>query len=159
MRSEGGRGVLMGGVPGAPGAHVVVIGAGVSGANAIAIAVGMGARVTVLDLDVDKLRALDDRYHGRVHTVYSTALALEQAVLDADLVIGAVLVPGARAPRLVSHELVSRMQPGAVLVDMGLPLSGAAGAPGAAGASGRRAVGRGRRAGTQTARTQTARIT
>jgi len=98
MRSAGGRGVLMGGVPGAPGAHVVVIGAGVSGQNATAIAVGMGARVTVLDKDADKLRDLDFRYHGRVQTVYSTAYALEQAVLDADLVIGAVLVPGRGRP-------------------------------------------------------------
>ena len=124
MRSEGGRGVLMGGVPGAPGADVVVIGAGVSGANATAIAVGMGAQVTVLDLDLDKLRTLDDRYHGRVRTVYSTGLALEQAVLKADLVIGAVLVPGARAPRLVSNDLVARMKPGAVLVDIAIDQGG-----------------------------------
>jgi len=124
MRSAGGRGVLMGGVPGAPGAHVVVIGAGVSGQNATAIAVGMGARVTVLDKDADKLRDLDFRYHGRVQTVYSTAYALEQAVLDADLVIGAVLVPGARAPRLVSNELVARMKKGAVLVDIAIDQGG-----------------------------------
>jgi len=124
MRSAGGRGVLMGGVPGAPGAHVVVIGGGVSGQHATAIAVGMGARVTVLDRDVDKLRELDFRYHGRVQTVYSTAYALEQAVLDADLVIGAVLVPGARAPRLVSNELVARMKKGAVLVDIAIDQGG-----------------------------------
>jgi alanine dehydrogenase len=124
MRSEGGRGVLMGGVPGAPGAQVVVIGAGVSGANATAVAVGMGAQVTVLDLDVDKLRVLDDRYHGRVRTVYSTGYALEEALLEADLVIGAVLVPGARAPRLVSNDLVSRMKPGAVLVDIAIDQGG-----------------------------------
>ncbi|MDT7591889.1 MAG: alanine dehydrogenase [Pseudonocardiales bacterium] len=124
MRSSGGRGVLMGGVPGAPGAHVVVIGAGVSGQHATAIAVGMGARVTVLDRDVDKLRELDFRYHGRVQTVYSTTFSLEQAVLDADLVIGAVLIPGARAPRLVSNDLVSRMKKGAVLVDIAIDQGG-----------------------------------
>ena len=124
MRSAGGRGVLMGGVPGAPGAQVVVIGAGVSGQNATAIAVGMGAQVTVLDLDVDKLRQMDALYQGRIQTVYSTAYALEQAVLDADLVIGAVLVPGARAPRLVSNDLVARMKKGAVLVDIAIDQGG-----------------------------------
>jgi alanine dehydrogenase len=124
MSAAGGRGVLMGGVPGATRAHVVVIGAGVSGANAVAVAVGMGARVTVLDLSIDKLRELDDRYAGRVETVYSTAYALEKAVLGADLVIGAVLVPGAKAPTLVSNDLVSRMKPGAVLVDIAVDQGG-----------------------------------
>ena len=114
----------MGGVPGAPGAHVVILGGGVAGRNAAAIAVGMGARVTVLDVDVDKLRALDAHYHGRVQTLYSTAYALERAVLEADLVIGAVLVPGARAPRLVSNELVARMRKGAVLVDIAIDQGG-----------------------------------
>jgi alanine dehydrogenase len=124
MRSAGGRGVLMGGVPGTPPARVVVIGAGVAGQNATAMAVGMNAEVTVLDLDLDKLRQLDARYQGRVRTVYSTAYALEQAVREADLVIGAVLVPGARAPKLVSNELVSRMKPGAVLVDVAIDQGG-----------------------------------
>jgi alanine dehydrogenase len=124
MSANGGRGVLMGGVPGAPRAHVVVIGAGVSGSHATQIAVGMGARVTVLDLDVDALRALDGRYAGRVETVHSTAYAIEAAVLDADLVIGAVLVPGAKAPTLVSNDLVSRMRPGAVLVDIAVDQGG-----------------------------------
>jgi alanine dehydrogenase len=124
MRSAGGRGVLMGGVPGTPPARVVVIGAGVAGQNATAMAVGMHAEVTVLDLDLDKLRQLDARYQGRVRTVYSTAYALEQAVREADLVIGAVLVPGARAPKLVSNELVSRMKPGAVLVDVAIDQGG-----------------------------------
>jgi alanine dehydrogenase len=118
------RGVLMGGVPGAPRAHVVVLGAGVSGSHATQIAVGMGARVTVLDLNVDALRRIDAQYHGRVETVHSTALAVETAVLDADLVIGAVLVPGAKAPILVSHELVARMKPGAVLVDIAVDQGG-----------------------------------
>jgi alanine dehydrogenase len=124
LSAAGGRGVLMGGVPGAPRAHVVVLGAGVSGSHATQIAVGMGARVTVLDLDVDKLRALDARYGGRVETVHSTAYAVEHAVLDADLVIGAVLVPGAKAPTLVSDDLVARMKPGAVLVDIAVDQGG-----------------------------------
>jgi alanine dehydrogenase len=124
LSAAGGRGVLMGGVPGAPRAHVVVLGAGVSGSHATEIAVGMGARVTVLDLDVDKLRALDARYGGRVETVHSTTYAVEHAVLDADLVIGAVLVPGAKAPTLVSNDLVARMKPGAVLVDIAVDQGG-----------------------------------
>ncbi|HEX3826358.1 MAG TPA: alanine dehydrogenase [Sporichthyaceae bacterium] len=124
LRSAGGRGVLMGGVPGTPAAKVVVIGAGVAGQNATAMAVGMHADVSVLDIDLDKLRHLDDRYDGRVRTVYSTAYALEEAVRDADLVIGAVLVPGAQAPKLVGNELVSRMKPGAVLVDIAIDQGG-----------------------------------
>lgn len=124
MANYGGRGVLMGGVPGTPGADVVVLGAGVAGANATAIAVGMGAHVTVLDIDVDKLRALDERYAGRVRTQYSTTLAVHEAVENADLVIGAVLVPGAKAPTLVSNELVSRMRPGAILVDIAIDQGG-----------------------------------
>ncbi|TCK20549.1 alanine dehydrogenase [Pseudonocardia endophytica] len=124
MANHGGRGVLMGGVPGTPGADVVVLGAGVAGANATAIAVGMGAQVTVLDIDVDKLRALDDRYAGRVRTRYSTTLAVREAVENADLVIGAVLVPGAKAPTLVPNELVARMRSGAVLVDVAIDQGG-----------------------------------
>ncbi len=124
MRNHGGRGVLMGGVPGTPGADVVVLGAGVAGANATAIAVGMGAQVTVLDIDVDKLRALDERYAGRVRTVYSTTMAVREAVEHADLVIGAVLVPGAKAPTLVPNDLVARMRPGAVLVDVAIDQGG-----------------------------------
>ncbi|MGB2720013.1 MAG: alanine dehydrogenase, partial [Rhodococcus sp. (in: high G+C Gram-positive bacteria)] len=112
MSSEGGRGVLMGGVPGVRPANVVVIGAGVSGKNATAIAFGMHADVTVLDLDVKALRAIDDQYRGAVKTLVSNAYELEQAVLAADLVIGAVLVPGAKAPKLVSNSLVQRMKPG-----------------------------------------------
>ncbi|MBP2366016.1 alanine dehydrogenase [Pseudonocardia parietis] len=124
MRSAGGRGVLMGGVPGAPGADVVVLGAGVAGANAVAIAAGMHARVTVLDIDVDKLRAIDERFAGRVRTVYSTQLAVEEAVTNADLVIGAVLVPGAKAPTLVPNDLVAQMRSGAVLVDVAIDQGG-----------------------------------
>ncbi|OZE85169.1 alanine dehydrogenase [Rhodococcus sp. 15-649-2-2] len=124
MSSEGGRGVLMGGVPGVRPANVVVIGAGVSGKNATAIAFGMHADVTVLDLDVKALRAIDDQYRGAVKTLVSNAYELEQAVLAADLVIGAVLVPGAKAPKLLSNSLVQRMKPGSVLVDIAIDQGG-----------------------------------
>ncbi|GAC70861.1 alanine dehydrogenase [Gordonia soli] len=124
MKSEGGRGVLMGGVPGTEPADVVIIGGGVSGVNAAIIAMGMGAQVTVFDLDIAKLRAIDARFGGRVHTRYSTALALSEAVLSADLVIGAVLVPGAKAPVLVPNSLVEKMKPGAVLVDIAIDQGG-----------------------------------
>ncbi|MBN9098529.1 MULTISPECIES: alanine dehydrogenase [unclassified Pseudonocardia] len=124
LAASGGRGVLLGGVPGVAPATVVVIGAGVSGQHAVAMAVGLGADVTVLDLDVAKLRHLDERYAGRVRTLVSNAHELEKACLEADLVIGAVLVPGARAPRLVSNELVSRMKPGSVLVDIAIDQGG-----------------------------------
>lgn len=124
MRHGGGRGVLMGGVPGVRPAKVVVIGAGVSGRNAIAVAYGMQADVTVLDLSVTRLREIDAQYQGQVKTVTSNSLELEQAVLEADLVIGAVLVPGAKAPKLVSNNLVSRMKPGSVLVDIAIDQGG-----------------------------------
>ena len=106
LRPRAGAGCCWAAYPGSAPANVVVIGAGVSGQNAVAMAVGLGADVTVLDLDIAKLRHLDDRYAGRVRTVVSNTHELEQACLQADLVIGAVLVPGARAPRLVSNELV-----------------------------------------------------
>ena len=124
MRFNGGRGVLPGGVPGVAPAKVVVIGAGVSGLNAAQIAVGMGADVTVLDLNVDRLRFIDAIYQGRLKTLVSTSYAIEQEVLEADLVIGAVLIPGAKAPTLVSNELVSRMKPGSVLVDIAIDQGG-----------------------------------
>jgi alanine dehydrogenase len=124
MRQGGGRGVLMGGVPGVRPAKVVVIGAGVSGKNAIAVAYGMHADVTVLDLSIARLREIDAQYDGQVKTITSNTLELEQAVLDADLVIGAVLVPGAKAPTLVSNNLVSRMKPGSVLVDIAIDQGG-----------------------------------
>ncbi|MHC3001304.1 alanine dehydrogenase [Gordonia sp. GN26] len=124
MKSEGGRGSLLGGVPGTEAAEVVIIGGGVSGVNAATIAVGMGAQVTVFDLDIAKLRAIDARFGGRVHTRYSTALALSEAVVNADLVIGAVLVPGAKAPVLVPNSVVARMKPGAVLVDIAIDQGG-----------------------------------
>jgi alanine dehydrogenase len=123
-RAHGGRGVLLGGVSGVYAAKVVVIGAGVSGMNAAAIALGMQAEVVVLDRDIDKLRAADKIYQGHLQTVASNAYEVERAVLDADLVIGAVLVAGAKAPVLVSNELVSRMKPGSVLVDIAVDQGG-----------------------------------
>jgi alanine dehydrogenase len=124
MRSGGGRGVLIGGVSGVYAGKVVVIGAGVSGMNAAAIALGMQAEVLLLDKDVNKLRAADRIYQGHLQTVASNAYEVERAVLDADLVIGAVLVPGAKAPTLVSNELVSRMKKGSVLVDISIDQGG-----------------------------------
>jgi alanine dehydrogenase len=124
MRPAGGRGVLMGGVPGVRPANVVVIGGGVSGMNATTIALGMQADVTLLDKSINKLRQLDAIYQGKLTTVASNAFEIEKAVLDADLVIGAVLVPGAKAPMLVSNDLVSRMKPGSVLVDISIDQGG-----------------------------------
>ncbi|MFI6497021.1 alanine dehydrogenase [Nonomuraea typhae] len=124
MRSEGGRGVLMGGVSGVRAAHVVVIGAGVSGMNAAAIALGMQAEVLLLDRNIDKLRQADVIYRGHCQTVASNTFEIERAVLEADLVIGAVLVPGAKAPKLVSNDLVRRMKPGSVLVDISIDQGG-----------------------------------
>jgi alanine dehydrogenase len=116
--------VLPGGVPGVYPADVVVIGAGVSGVNAAEVARGMGARVEILDLDVAKLRAVDARFQGMITTVASNAYAVEKAVKEADLVIGAVLVPGAKAPTIVSDELVAQMRPGSVLVDIAIDQGG-----------------------------------
>jgi alanine dehydrogenase len=124
MRAQGGRGVLMGGVGGVANAKVVVIGAGVAGQNAANIALGMGADVTLLDTDLDKLRMSFWRYNNRVHGLASSALAIRQQVMEADLVIGAVLIPGAKAPKLVTNELVSQMKPGSVLVDIAVDQGG-----------------------------------
>jgi alanine dehydrogenase len=123
-RAQGGRGVLMGGVSGVHAARVVVLGAGVSGMNAAAIALGMQAEVLLLDKNIDKLRAADRIYQGHLQTVASNALEIERACLEADLVIGAVLVPGAKAPTLVSDDLVARMRPGSVLVDIAVDQGG-----------------------------------
>ncbi len=124
MRAHGGRGVLMGGVSGTYAAKVVVIGAGVSGANAAAIALGMQAEVLLLDRNIARLRQIDAIYQGHMQTVASNAYEIERACLDADMVIGAVLVPGAKAPKLVTNELVSRMKPGSVLVDIAIDQGG-----------------------------------
>ncbi|WP_134765149.1 alanine dehydrogenase [Nocardioides sp. 1609] len=124
LKANGGRGVLMGGVGGVANAKVVVIGAGASGQNAANIALGMGADVTLLDTDLDKLRMSYWRYNNRVRGLASSRLAIEQQVMEADLVIGAVLIPGAAAPKLVSNALVSRMKPGSVLVDIAIDQGG-----------------------------------
>jgi alanine dehydrogenase len=124
MRSGGGRGVLIGGVSGVYAGKVVVIGAGVSGMNAAAIALGMQAEVLLLDKNIERLRQADRIYQGHLQTVASNAYEVERAVVDADLVIGAVLVPGAKAPTLVSNDLVSRMKKGSVLVDISIDQGG-----------------------------------
>lgn len=124
MRTGGGRGVLPGGVSGVYAAKTVVIGAGVSGLNAAAIALGLQSEVLLLDKNVARLRQADAIYRGHLQTVASNAYEIERAVLDADLVIGAVLVPGAKAPKLISNELVSRMKPGSVLVDIAIDQGG-----------------------------------
>lgn len=124
MRAQGGRGVLMGGVGGVANAKVVILGAGVSGQNAANIALGMGADVTLLDTDLDKLRMSFWRYDNRVHGLASSRLTVQEQVLQADMVIGAVLIPGAAAPKLVSNELVSHMKPGSVLVDIAIDQGG-----------------------------------
>lgn len=124
MRAHGGRGVLMGGVSGTYAAKVVVLGAGVSGQNAAAIALGMQAEVLLLDLNIPRLRHVDAIYQGHMQTIASNAYEIERACLDADMVIGAVLVPGAKAPKLISNELVSRMKPGSVLVDIAIDQGG-----------------------------------
>jgi alanine dehydrogenase len=124
MRAAGGRGVLPGGVPGVIPAKAVVIGGGVSGWNAAQIAVGMGFDVTLLDRDINKLREADKIFGTKVKAVMSNSFELEKAVLEADLVIGAVLIPGAKAPKLVTNELVARMKPGSVLVDIAIDQGG-----------------------------------
>ena len=121
---HGGRGVLLGGVPGVEPGRVIVLGAGVVGTSAIRIAVGMGAQVTVINLDVERLRHLDDQYRGRIITRAVSSATIEEAVCSADLVIGAVLVPGAKSPKLVPRSLVSRMKPGSVIVDVSVDQGG-----------------------------------
>ena len=123
-RAHGGEGILLGGVPGVPPAKVVVIGGGVVGANAIMMALGMGADVTVLDRNVDVLRGLARQFGAALKTVYSTRAALLEQVLAADMVVGAVLVAGAEAPKLVTADMVKRMKPGAVLVDVAIDQGG-----------------------------------
>ncbi|KUI25136.1 alanine dehydrogenase [Mycobacterium sp. IS-1742] len=124
MRTQGGRGVLMGGVPGVAPAKVVVIGGGMAGDNAAAVAWGMGAHVTVFDLNINILRKIDAEYGGAIETRYSSRLELDEAVKQADLVIGAVLIPGAKAPKLVTNSTVAQMKSGAVLVDIAIDQGG-----------------------------------
>jgi alanine dehydrogenase len=121
---HGGSGVLLGGIPGTLPGHVVVVGAGNSGAHAVQMAAGMGARVTVLDLDTRKLEALDTEYRGRVVTLMSNVANLEASVADADLLIGAVLIPAAKAPIVVSKAMVAQMRPGSVIVDIAIDQGG-----------------------------------
>lgn len=123
-KSHAGCGLLLGGVPGVAPAKVVVIGGGVVGANAARIAVGMRADVTILDRSVDMLRKLDEEFQGHAKVVYSTKDAIEKYVLEADLVIGAVLIPGAAAPKLVTKDLISRMKPGSAVVDVAIDQGG-----------------------------------
>jgi alanine dehydrogenase len=120
----GGRGVLLGGVPGVRNARVVIIGAGTVGENALKVAVGFGADVTILDIDIRKLTALDDLFGNRIHTVFSSEAAISREIADADLVIGAVLIPGAHAPRLIRRADLAKMKPGAVLVDVAIDQGG-----------------------------------
>jgi alanine dehydrogenase len=121
---HGGSGVLLGGIPGTLPGHVVVVGAGNSGAHAVQMAVGMGARVTVLDLDTRKLEALDMEYRGRAVTLMSNPANLEHTIADADLLIGAVLIPAAKAPIVVTRKMVARMRPGSVIVDIAIDQGG-----------------------------------
>ena len=124
MSPNGGPGLLVPGVPGTHPADVVVLGGGVAGTNAVAVSVGLGAQVTVLDTNIQRLRELDADYAGRIRTIASNGYEIEKAVLAADLVIGSVLVPGAKAPKLVSNALVARMKPGSVLVDIAVDQGG-----------------------------------
>jgi alanine dehydrogenase len=124
MRQNGGSGMLLGGVPGTRPAKVAVLGGGVAGTNAVAMAVGMGADVTVLDTNLNRLRELDALYSGRLRTIVSNAFEIDRSVSEADLVIGSVLIPGAKAPKLVTNALVKKMKPGSVLVDIAIDQGG-----------------------------------
>ncbi|HEX8813537.1 MAG TPA: alanine dehydrogenase, partial [Terracidiphilus sp.] len=123
-KEKGGRGILLGGVPGVPPAHVTVIGGGVVGTNAARIALGFGAKVTLVDLNLNRLREIDDIFNGRVYTLASNSYNIAQATREADLVIGGVLIPGATAPKIVTKEMVSRMKKGAVIVDVAIDQGG-----------------------------------
>ena len=123
-KTHGGKGVLLGGIPGVHPANVVIIGGGVVGTNAAKMALGMGADVTIIELNVDRLRYLDDVLDGRVHTLASSPLNIADSVAKADLVIGSVLIPGARAPKLVTEEMVNAMTPGSVMVDVAIDQGG-----------------------------------
>lgn len=125
-KAMGGRGVLLGGVPGVSPARVAVVGGGVVGQNAIAMAVGLGAQVTVLDRNMDVLRNLDHLYGNRITTLFSTAQTLDQAVTESDLVIGSVLIPGASAPKLITRDMIRRMPEGSVIVDVAIDQGGCA---------------------------------
>jgi alanine dehydrogenase len=123
-KEHGGRGVLLGGVPGVPPGNVCIIGGGIVGTNAARIALGMGAKVTLVDLNLNRLRELDDIFAGSLHTLYSNGYNVERAVSEADLVIGGVLIPGAAAPKIVTAAMVSKMKKGAVIVDVAIDQGG-----------------------------------
>lgn len=123
-KHEGGKGILLGGVPGVHSAHVVIIGGGVVGTNAAKMAIGLGARVTILDRNARRLAELDDLFGGRVQTLMSNHFNIEQSVASADLVIGAVLIPGAKAPHLVTEDMIKTMSPGSVVVDVAIDQGG-----------------------------------
>lgn len=123
-KTNGGKGLLIDGVPGVAPAHIVVVGAGIVGTGAIRRAIGLGARVTVLDINVDRLRYLNEVFMGRIETVYSNNYNITNAVKDADLVIGSVLIPGAKAPKLVTEEMIKLMEPGSVVVDVAIDQGG-----------------------------------
>ena len=123
-RSEGGAGILLGGVPGVAAGRVTVLGGGVVGTHAARMAVGLGAEVTIVDRSIPRLRQLDEMFNGRVRTRYSTLETIDHEISIADAVIGAVLIPGASAPRLVTREMLKRMKPGAVLVDVAIDQGG-----------------------------------
>jgi alanine dehydrogenase len=123
-KPHGGKGVLLGGVPGVLPAKVAIIGGGIVGTNAAKMAIGMGADVTILDINANRLRELDDMFHGRLHTLMSNHFNIAQVVQEADLLIGAVLIPGARAPKLVKEEMVKAMAPGSVIVDVAIDQGG-----------------------------------
>jgi alanine dehydrogenase len=123
-RKHGGRGILLGGVPGVPPAQVTILGGGVVGTNAAKIAVGFGARVTIVDVNLNRLRQLDDIFGGRINTLASNSYNLAQATREADLLIGGVLIPGSTAPKLVSRAMVAEMKKGAVIVDVAIDQGG-----------------------------------
>lgn len=123
-RHEGGRGVLMGGIPGVKPANIIVLGGGTVGTNAAKVALGMGANVTLLDINIERLRYLDDVMHGNFQTLYSSALNVREVIKTADAVIGSVLITGARAPKLVTREMLSDMQKGSVIVDVAVDQGG-----------------------------------
>ncbi|OMP66245.1 alanine dehydrogenase [Domibacillus epiphyticus] len=122
--SKGGKGILLGGVPGVAPGNVVIIGGGIVGTNAAKMAIGLGANVTILDVNIDRLRQLEDLFQGRVKTIASNSYNIAEAVKEADLLIGAVLIPGARAPQLVTEEMIKTMQPGSVVVDVAIDQGG-----------------------------------
>ncbi len=124
QKPEGGKGVLLGGVPGVKRGKITIIGGGIAGTNALKIAVGLGADVTIIDINPDRLRELDDIFGSQIKTLMSNPYNIAQAVKESDLVIGAVLIPGARAPKLVSEEMVKSMEPGSVIVDIAIDQGG-----------------------------------